>query len=59
MYSYPNLIPMNAKGVERIVKSVRAYPFDRIYAGWWDRVLDHDGKAAVQRSAERYVAAIR
>jgi glyoxylase-like metal-dependent hydrolase (beta-lactamase superfamily II) len=59
MYSFPNLIPMNQKGVERIVKSVRAYPFDRLYAGWWDRVVDHDAKAAVQRSAERYIAAIR
>ena len=59
MYSYPNLVPLNAKAVERIVKSVRAYSFDRIYAGWWDRVLDRDGKAALQRSAERYIAAIR
>ncbi len=59
MYSYPNLIPLNAKAVEHIVKSVRAYPFDRIYAGWWDRVLDHDAKAALKRSAERYIAAIR
>ncbi|MEO6178389.1 MAG: MBL fold metallo-hydrolase [Devosia sp.] len=59
MYSYPNLIPLNAKAVERIVKAVRAYGFDRIYAGWWDRVLDRDGKAALQRSAERYIAAIR
>jgi glyoxylase-like metal-dependent hydrolase (beta-lactamase superfamily II) len=59
MYSYPNLIPLNARAVERIVKSVRAYPFDRIYAGWWDRILDHDAKAALQRSAERYIAAIR
>jgi len=59
MYSFPNLIPLNARAVERIVKSVRAYPFDRIYAGWWDRVLDRDAKAALQRSAERYIAAIR
>ena len=59
MYSFPNLIPLNARAVETIVKSVRAYQFDRIYAGWWDRVLDHDAKAAVQRSAERYIAAIR
>ncbi len=59
MYSFPNLVPLNARSVERIVKSIRAYPFDRIYAGWWDRVLDHDAKAAVQRSAERYIAAIR
>ena len=59
MYSYPNLIPVNAATVERIVKSVRAFPYDRIYAGWWDRVLDRDAKAAVLRSAERYIAAIR
>ena len=59
MYSFPNLIPLNARTVEGIVKSVRAYQFDRIYAGWWDRVLDHDAKAAIQRSAERYIAAIR
>ncbi|HWA18240.1 MAG TPA: MBL fold metallo-hydrolase [Devosia sp.] len=59
MYSYPNLIPLNARAVERIVKSVRAYPFDRIYAGWWDRVLDRNAKSALQRSAERYIAAIR
>ena len=59
MYSFPNLIPLNRKAVETIVKSVRAYPFERIYSGWWDRVLMADGKAAVQRSAERYIAAIR
>ena len=59
MYSYPNLIPVNARTVERIVKAVRPFAYDRIYSGWWDRVLDHDGKAAVQRSAERYIAAIR
>ena len=59
MYSYPNLIPVNAMTVESIVRAVRDYPYDRIYAGWWDRVLDHDAKAAVERSAERYIAAIR
>jgi len=59
MYSFPNLIPLNAKSVERIVKAVRSYGYDRIYSGWWDRVMDRDAKAAVVRSAERYIAAIR
>jgi glyoxylase-like metal-dependent hydrolase (beta-lactamase superfamily II) len=59
MYSYPNLIPVNAKTVERIVKAIKPFAFDRIYAGWWDRVISHDAKGAVQRSAERYIAAIR
>jgi hypothetical protein len=38
---------------------VRAFPYDRIYSGWWDRVMDKDAKAAVLRSAERYITAIR
>ena len=59
MYSFPNLIPLNARAVETIVKAVRAYQFDRIYAGWWDRVLDHGAKESLKRSAERYIAAIR
>jgi glyoxylase-like metal-dependent hydrolase (beta-lactamase superfamily II) len=59
MYSFPNLIPLNARAVEAIVKSVRSFSFDRIYSGWWDRVLDGDAKAAVRRSAERYIEAIR
>ncbi len=59
MYSYPNLVPLNARAVERIVKSVRAYSFDRIYAGWWDRICQPEAKDKLQRSAERYIAAIR
>ena len=59
MYSYPNLIPVNARTVERIVRAVKPFAFERIYGGWWDRVVPADAKAAVQRSAERYIAAIR
>lgn len=59
MYSFPNLVPLNARAVERIVKAVQPFAYDRIYSGWWDRVLDRDAKAAVRRSADRYIAAIR
>ena len=55
MRSYPNLIPLPASEVRRIVATVRPYAFDRIYGGWWDRVTPNDGKAAVERSAERYL----
>ena len=47
MYSYPNLIPLPAWQVRRIVAAVEPYPFDRIYGAWWDRVVPQDGKAAV------------
>ena len=58
MYSYPNLIPLPAKTVQQIVATVDPYPFDRIYGAWWERVVKSDAKAAVARSAKRYIAAL-
>jgi glyoxylase-like metal-dependent hydrolase (beta-lactamase superfamily II) len=58
MYSYPDLIPLPASAVRWIVAAVEPFQFDRIYGGWWDRVVAADAKAAVARSAERYIAAI-
>jgi len=55
MRSYPNEIPLSAATVKRIAATVRPYRFDRVYGGWWDRVVDRDGAAAVERSAERYM----
>jgi glyoxylase-like metal-dependent hydrolase (beta-lactamase superfamily II) len=59
MYSFPNYIPLPAAAVQRIVAAVEARPFDRIYGAWWDRVVTEGAQAAVARSAERYLAAIR
>ena len=58
MYSYPNLIPLPAPTVRQIVAAVEPFAFDRIYGAWWDRVVQSDAKAAVDRSAKRYIAAL-
>ncbi len=58
MWSYPNLVPLDAATVRHIVQRVEGYPFDRIYGGWWGRVVTHDAQAAVRRSAERYLRSI-
>jgi hypothetical protein len=55
MRSYPNLIPLPASEIRRIVATVQPYSFDRIYGGWWDRVTRTDGKVAVEHSARRYL----
>jgi hypothetical protein len=55
MRSYPNLIPLSASEVRRVVATVEPYRFDRIYGGWWDRVVDRNGVAAIQNSAARYI----
>jgi glyoxylase-like metal-dependent hydrolase (beta-lactamase superfamily II) len=56
MYSYPNLIPLADAEVRRIVDAVRPYPFDRIYSLSQGRVTATDGRDALERSAQRYLA---
>jgi hypothetical protein len=56
MYSYPNLIPLPARRVRQIVAAVEPFAFDRIYGAWWSRTtIPADAKAALHRSAERYI----
>jgi glyoxylase-like metal-dependent hydrolase (beta-lactamase superfamily II) len=59
MRSYPNLLPLSAAAVRRIAERVMPLPFERIFGGWFDRAIRRDAKAAVQRSAERYLQALR
>lgn len=55
MRSYPNLIPLPAQTVVDVAARVTRYPFDRIYGGWWDRVIATGGRKAVTRSRDRYL----
>jgi hypothetical protein len=47
-----------ASAIERIVKAVEPFDYDRVYGAFWDMVIEADGKAVVKRSAERYLRAI-
>ena len=58
MYSYPNQIPLNARAIRGIVAAVEPYAFDRIYGSWPGSIVAEDAKAAVRRSADRYIAHI-
>jgi glyoxylase-like metal-dependent hydrolase (beta-lactamase superfamily II) len=58
MYSYPNLIPLDAAAIARIVAAVEPYPFERLYGGWHESAVASDAKGAVRRSAERYLERI-
>ena len=35
------------------------FAFDRVYGGWWGKVVVQDGPAAIRRSADRYIARLR
>jgi glyoxylase-like metal-dependent hydrolase (beta-lactamase superfamily II) len=58
MYSYPNYIPLPAEAVRRAVAAVEPYAFDRVYGFMFDLVIPSDARAAVRRSADRYLRAI-
>ncbi|MDM5189083.1 hypothetical protein QUF99_17705 [Bacillus sp. DX4.1] len=57
MYSYPNLIPLPARKVEEMAGKVKTLPFNRLYNAF-HRMVKNDANEAVQRSAERYIAAL-
>ncbi len=59
MWSYPNLIPLPAREIERMRGVLETLEFDRVYGAWWERVMLGDAKAKVLRSADRYLAAVR
>ena len=58
MRSYPNLIPLGSAAIRRITDAIDPFSFDQIYGGWWKANVVSDAKAAVSRSAERYLRAI-
>ena len=55
MYSYPNLIPEHPDTIRRAVELVERLDFEVIYGAWWGKVVARDAKAAVVRSADRYL----
>jgi hypothetical protein len=57
MWSFPNLLPLPAGEVERIVAALEPWEFDRIWGAWRERVIRADAKAVVAESARRYVRA--
>ncbi|TCP57177.1 metallo-beta-lactamase superfamily protein [Tamaricihabitans halophyticus] len=59
MWSAPNRLPLPEREVRQVVRALRPYRFDRIYAGWWDPVLRSGANHVVERSAERYIQFLR
>lgn len=58
MRSYPNNIPLSAKGVRAIGTALAPFAFDRAYSHFFDRVMPARAKENLQGSIERYAAAI-
>jgi hypothetical protein len=55
MRSYPNLIPLGATAIRRIVETIEPFPFEQIYGAWWKANILSNAKNAVRASAKRYL----
>jgi hypothetical protein len=55
MRSFPNRIPLSPAVVERIVTTLDAWPYDRLYHNFRD-VITANAKAVMRRSADRHQA---
>lgn len=58
MYSYPNFMPMPAADVLRMRSRLADYAFEDVYGFTWGRNIIGGGRAAVDASFARYLAAI-
>lgn len=58
MRSYPNLVPLPAVRVQAIAKALAPFEFDMMFGNFFDSVIASGAKAALNRSVERYLAAI-
>ncbi|MCR9161656.1 MAG: MBL fold metallo-hydrolase [Nannocystaceae bacterium] len=59
MYSYPNLIPMRTRDVVALRDRLSSFEFEDVFGYTWGRVIRGGGRAAVDASFERYLAALR
>ena len=56
--SYPNMIPLSTSVVRRICRRIEPFAFDGIHGAFRGRTITRGAKAAVTRSAARYIDAI-
>jgi len=58
MYSYPNYVPMRTSDVIAMRDRVAGYEFEDVYGYTWGRNILGGGRAAVDASFERHLAAV-
>jgi hypothetical protein len=58
MRSYPNFLPLSAREVTHIGVALKPFNFERLYGHYFDRVIAQGAKQVVEKSVERYLAAI-
>jgi hypothetical protein len=55
LWSYPNMIPLSERVVQRMADAVASWRFERIYGAFPGLNVMANGNAVVERSASRYI----
>lgn len=58
MWSFPNLIPLDASTIQRIADVLEPWPFDSIYGAWPEALIKSGGKQILANSVRRYIEAV-
>ena len=58
MYSYPNFVPMKTSDVRAIRERLNGYDFADVFGFTWGLNIIGDGRAAVDSSFDRFLAAV-
>lgn len=53
MHSVPNFIRERPAAVRRALARIEPFTFERVYGGFWGRIVRTGGTDAIRRSAER------
>ena len=59
MRSYPNMIPLSPRSVEKIMTAIEPLAYDRVYSGFAPGLIATDAKARLRYSADRYIGWVR
>jgi hypothetical protein len=58
MWSFPNLIPLDASTIRRIADALEPWVFDSIYGAWPEALIKSGGKQILAKSVDRYIEAV-
>jgi glyoxylase-like metal-dependent hydrolase (beta-lactamase superfamily II) len=58
MWSFPNLIPLDANTVRRVADAVEPWPFESVYGAWPEALIKTGGKQILAHSVDRYIEAV-
>ncbi len=56
LWSYPNMIPLSAATVRRMADALKQWRIERVYGFSIGRQITQGGSAAIEHSAQRYIA---